>query len=278
MPNALIRGVNLHYRVYGESGPWVALVTGGRRGFQEFIEFAHKIAAQGFQVLLHDRRNTGASDVLIAGEDGEEEIWADDLAVLLDHVGATQAYIGGTSSGARLSMLFYLRHPQRVKALLLMRITGGDFAAGRLPKNYYGQFIDAAKAGGMKAVCATEQYQERIAANPANEARLMAMDPAEYIRVMSHWLDIFLRGPRKPVLGMTDEAMAGIRVPTLVVPGNDNTHASVNGIAAHQRIPGSELYQLPISDEDVPLLPFSAWAHVEAELANALCDFMRRHP
>ena len=47
---------------------------------------------------------------------------------------------------------------------------------------------------------------------------------------------------------------------TLVVPGNDNTHASVNGIAAHQLIPGSELYQLPIQDEDVPLLPFSAWA------------------
>jgi pimeloyl-ACP methyl ester carboxylesterase len=278
MNYATVRGVRIHYRVFGDQGPWVALVTGGRRGFNEFIEFAQKIAAQGHQVLLHDRRNTGASDVLIAGDDGEEEIWADDLALLLDQLGVKQAYIGGTSSGARLSMLFYLRHPQRVKALLLMRITGGDFAAGRLPQNYYGQFIDAARQGGMKAVCATEQYQERIAANSANEARLMAMDPAEYIRVMSHWLDIFLRGPRKPVLGMTDEAMAGIQVPTIVVPGNDNTHASVNGIAAHQRIPGSELYQLPIQDEDVPLLPFSAWADVEAELADALCDFMRRHP
>ena len=232
---AIIRGVRIHYRVFGHTGPWVALVTGGRRGFQEFIAFAEKIAAQGFQVLLHDRRNTGASDVLIEGEDGEEEIWADDLALLLDHLGVGQAHIGGTSSGARLSMLFYLRHPQRVKTLLLMRITGGDFAAGRLPQNYYGQFIDAARQGGMKAVCSTEQYQERIAANPANEARLMAMDPAQYIRVMSHWLDIFLRGPRKPVLGMTDEAMASIKVPTLVVPGNDNTHASVNGIAADRK-------------------------------------------
>jgi pimeloyl-ACP methyl ester carboxylesterase len=278
MKHASIRGVQLHYRVFGDHGPWVALVTGGRRGFQEFIDIAQKIATQGFQVLLHDRRNTGASDVLIAGEDGEEEIWADDLALLLDHLGADRAYVGGTSSGARLSMLFYLRHPQRVKALLLMRITGGDFAAGRLPQMYYGQFIDAAQQGGMKAVCANEQYQERIAANPANEVRLMAMDPAEYIRVMSHWLDIFLKGPRKPVLGMTDEAMGSIRVPTLVVPGNDNTHASINGIAAHQRIPGSELYMLPIEDQDVGLLPFSAWAHVEDELAQALCDFMRRHP
>ena len=72
MSHAQIRGVQLHYRIFGDRGPWVALVTGGRRGFQEFIEFAEKISAQGFQVLLHDRRNTGASDVLIAGEDGDQ--------------------------------------------------------------------------------------------------------------------------------------------------------------------------------------------------------------
>ena len=104
----------------------------------------------------------------------------------------------------------------------------------------------------------------------------MNMDPAHYIRVMSHWLDIFLQGPRKPVLGMTDEALRSIQVPTLVVPGNDNTHASVNGIAAAELIPGSELYNLPIEDQDVPLLPFSAWSEQEPELAQALADFMHR--
>jgi len=78
MPFSKVRDVTLHYRVFGQTGPWLALITGGRRGFNEFIPFAEKIAAKGFQVLLHDRRNTGASDVLIAGHDGEEEIWADD--------------------------------------------------------------------------------------------------------------------------------------------------------------------------------------------------------
>ena len=58
-----------------------------------------------------------------------------------------------------------------------MRLTGGEFAAGRLPEMYYGQFIKAAREGGMAAVCATEQYRERIAANPANRERLMRMDP-----------------------------------------------------------------------------------------------------
>ena len=276
MPFLHVRDVNIHYRVFGDNGPWLALITGGRRGFNEFIAFAEKIAANGFRVLLHDRRNTGASDVLIAGEDGEEEIWADDLAVLLAQLQATPAFIGGTSSGARLSMLFNQRHPEAVKGLLLMRITGGDFAAGRLPEMYYQQFIRAAEQGGMQAVCETEQYRERIQANPNNQARLMAMDPAEYIRVMKHWLAIFLRGPRKPVLGMEDDVMRAIRVPTIVVPGNDKTHASVNGHAAHALIPGSILYELPIADQDVPLLPFSDWAPHEETLAGVFADFMHQ--
>jgi pimeloyl-ACP methyl ester carboxylesterase len=274
MPFLHIRDVQIHYRVMGETGPWLALITGGRRGFNEFIPFAEKIAAKGFRVLLHDRRNTGASDVLIAGHDGEEEIWADDLFELLGQLHATPAFIGGTSSGARLSMLFNQRHPQAVKGLVLMRITGGDFAAGRLPNTYYGQFIEAAQQGGMQAVCDTDQYRERIQANPANLPRLMAMDPNDYIRVMQHWLSVFLKGPRKPVLGMEDDVMRAIRVPTIVVPGNDKTHASVNGHAAAALIPTSILFELPIQDQDVPVLPFSDWAAHEATLATVFADFM----
>jgi pimeloyl-ACP methyl ester carboxylesterase len=275
MPYQNIRGVNINYEVFGRSGPWVALVTGGRRGYAEFVPFAGKIADKGFRVVLHDRRNTGASDVLIEGEEGEEELWADDLVLLLQQLDALPAFVGGTSSGARLSMLVYLRHPEAVQALMLMRVTGGAFAAGRLPDQYYGQFIAAAQQGGMAAVCATEQYQERIKANPTNRDRLMAMDPNKYIAVMRHWLDIFQQGPRAPVLGMTEAALRSIKVPTLVVPGNDKTHDSANGIAAAGLIEGSVLYRLPIDDLDLPLIPFTDWAPYEAELAGVLADFMR---
>jgi pimeloyl-ACP methyl ester carboxylesterase len=274
MPYQNIRGVNINYEIIGQAGPWVALITGGRRGYAEFVPFAHKIAAKGFRVVLHDRRNTGASDVLIEGEEGEEELWADDLVLLLKHLDALPAFVGGTSSGARLSMLVYLRHREAVKALMLMRVTGGAFAAARLPDMYYGQFIRAAEQGGMAAVCATEQYQERIKANPANRDRLMAMDPKKYIAVMKHWLDIFQQGPRAPVLGMTEAALRSIKVPTIVIPGNDKTHDSSNGIAAAGLIEGSVLHRLPIEDLDEPLIPFTAWAPYEAEMATVLSDFM----
>ena len=277
MPLAHIRGVDIHHETIGTAGPWLALISGGRRAYAEFVPLAMKIADEGFRVLLHDRRNTGASQIVIEGEQAEEEIWTDDLAALLDHLGIAPAFIGGSSSGARTSMLTCLRHPASVKALILMRVTGGEFAAGRLPEMYYGQFIRAAEAGGMAAVCATEQYQERIAAYPANGPYLMSLDPEHYIRVMSHWQEIFMRGPHAPVMGVTEAQLRSIDVPTLVVPGNDKTHASVSGEAAAHLIPGAELFELPIEDQDVALIPFAEWAPHEPALALTFAAFMQRH-
>ena len=97
-------------------------------------------------------------------------------------------------------------------------MTGGAFAAQRLPENYYGQFIRAAETGGMAAVCATEQYRERIAANPGNRERLMKMDAKRYIEVMSRWRDLFVKGARLPVMGVSEAELYSIGIPTVVIP------------------------------------------------------------
>ena len=276
MATATVRGLNINYEIIGGEGPAVALVTGGRRGYQEVLPLARKIAAQGYRVFLHDRRNTGASDILIDGGEVEEVVWADDLKDLLAQHDALPAFIGGTSSGARVSLLFGLRHPEAARGLLLLRVTGGEFAAGRLPENYYGQFIRAAEEGGMAAVCATEQYRERIEANPANHDKLMAMDPKEYIDVMTRLKDLFEEGAHWPVMGVEEAALAKMDIPAIIIPGNDNTHASASGRVAHGLIPGSVLHQLPIEDQDVPLIPFSEWAPYEEEITSVFVEFMRR--
>jgi pimeloyl-ACP methyl ester carboxylesterase len=276
MPVAQVRGVNIFYQVVGDRGPWVALITGGRRGHDEFVPLAKKLAAEGYRVVLHDRRNTGRSDVLIEGDVAEETLWLDDLHELLKQLDALPCFVGGSSAGARTSMRFYLRFRNDVRGLLLMRVTGGAFAAGRLPENYYGQFIKLAREGGMAAVCANEQYQERIAANPATRDRLMAMDPKRYIAVMSNWQDQFVAGVNLPVMGVTKEELNSIAVPTVVIPGNDQTHSSVSGRLAAELIPGSVLHQLPITDQEVPLIQYPEWAPYEAEIARVFVDLMQR--
>ncbi len=275
MATAQIRGLNINYEIIGDSGPLATLITGGRRGYREFIPLAQKIAAEGFRVLLHDRRNTGASDILIASEETEEVTWADDLAILLDQLGEKPAFIGGSSAGARTAMLFCIHHPEYTRALLLLRVTGGAFAANRLPENYYGQFIRIAKEGGMEAIMATPEYQERIAENAANEAKLRAMDVNDYIAHMEKLLELFLAGGHLPVMNITDEQLATIKVPAIIIPGNDNTHASKSAEDCRDRIAGSRIHKLPVEDEDRPLIPWEEWAVHEPEITKVFTDFMR---
>lgn len=275
MPIAHIRGVNLHYQIRGTQGPWVALSPGGRRDLGAVLPLAERIAAVGYRVLLHDRRNCGASDVLIEGDASEYEIWADDLYALLTQLNAAPAYIGGSSSGCRLSLLFALRHPEAVRALLLWRVTGGAFAAQRLAHNYYGQFIEAAQQGGMPAVCETEFFRERIASNPANRDRLLGMDTQHFIAVMAHWREYFIQGAEQPVIGASAAALGSITVPACVVPGNDWTHPRQVGENASRLLPNSELHVLMPEDVEADL-SLAGWDEKQEELASIFIDFLNR--
>jgi pimeloyl-ACP methyl ester carboxylesterase len=276
MPVSKVNGVSINWRVVGDRGPWVVMTTGGRRGHDEFIPLAEKIAEYGFRVMLHDRRNTGASDILIAGDEGEEVIWTGDMDALLSEQGALPAFFCGSSAGARTSMLFYLRYPQAVRGLLLLRVTGGAFAAGRLPEQYYGQFIRTAQQGGMAAICTTDQWKERIQANPANGTYLAQLPAQQFIDVLTRWNEIFVAGGQYPVMGVTPDEMGTIKTPTIIIPGNDNTHSSASAATAHRLIAGSEIHHLPIEDQDVPLIPFPEWSPYEPEIARTFAEFMKR--
>ena len=214
MPIANVRGANINYEVLGTSGPWVALSPGGRRALENVKSLAQHVADAGYRVLIHDRRNCGVSDIVIGGDKSEYEIWADDLHELLSQLKALPVIVGGSSSGCRLSVLYALKYPQAVRALLLWRVTGGAFAAARLTENYYGKYIRAAQDGGMEAVCALDHFQERIAARPQNRAPLMAMDPKAFIAAMERWREQFARGAELPIIGASEKDLNSIRVPT----------------------------------------------------------------
>ena len=125
MPFAKIGPVNLHYQVIGASGPVLALTPGGRRSFKEFLPLADKIARQGFRVLLHDRRNCGISDIYFDRSDAEDALWAEDLQALLTFIDAGDVFVGGSSSGCRMSILHFIRYPRRVRAFVFSGLPGG---------------------------------------------------------------------------------------------------------------------------------------------------------
>jgi pimeloyl-ACP methyl ester carboxylesterase len=276
MPVAQVRGVNINYAVLGRRGPWMALSPGGRRAMEEIRHLAEPIAQAGYRVLIHDRRNCGASDVAIGHEDSEFRVWADDLFELLGELNALPVIVGGSSSGCRLALTFALRYRASVRALLLWRVTGGAFAADRLAEQYYGQYIAAARDGGMGAVCDTEHFRDRIAANPANRDTLMRMRPERFIAAMETWRAQFLAAAGGPVIGASEEDLRSLAVPTCIIPGNDKTHGLEHGMTAHKLIAGSELHTLFDQQRDVDVVPPEEWQAKADEHVGILLDFLRR--
>jgi pimeloyl-ACP methyl ester carboxylesterase len=276
MPTAPINGTDMPYEVLGSSGSWVALAPGGRRGMDEIRSLAARIAAEGFRVLVYDRRNCGAAGVSFGGGNTEHEVWADDLHALLRQLDALPAFIGGSSSGCRLSIDFALRYPQAVRGLLLWRVTGGAFAVRRLTEKYYGEYIRAAREGGMAAVCATAHFSEMIAARPANREALMAMDPAQFIAAMSDWDRQFRAGGGEPVIGASEAQLRTITVPACIVPGNDLTHPRSAAEKLAKLMPRAELQPLMGEDLDVDVDAPANWDAREAELAAILAGGLRR--
>jgi pimeloyl-ACP methyl ester carboxylesterase len=276
MPLAIVRNVHINYEVVGDRGTWVALAPGGRRPLGAVKSLAQRIAAAGYRVLIYDRRNCGASDVVIDGSESEYQIWADDLHELLSQLNALPAWIGGGSSGCRLSLLFALRYPGGVRGVLLWRITGGHFAAQRLARQYYGQYIDAAQQGGMEAVCATEHFSERIRDRPANRERLLALDPRNFIDVMSNWSAYFMQGADQPVIGAGETELQSIAAPACIIPGNDNTHKRPVGEDLQRLMPNSELHILYPEHVDTDMVPAEEWNRKEDVMAAIFLEFMQR--
>ncbi|MDN4645900.1 alpha/beta fold hydrolase [Arthrobacter sp. PsM3] len=76
-----------------------------------------------FQTITMDYRGTGASRGPVGS--WSMESFAADAADILDSAGIADAFVYGTSMGGRVVQMLVVRHPDRVKALVLACTTPG---------------------------------------------------------------------------------------------------------------------------------------------------------
>ncbi len=240
-------GCRIEYRTRGD-GPLIALTPGGREAGEAVTALADVLAERAC-VLTWDRRNTGASDVFFGGEISEQEIWADDLADLIQHLGKGPAWLAGGSAGCRVSVLTAVRRPDVARGLLLWSASGGEYGCQFLGFNYHVPFIMAAERGGMEAVAETPFFAERIARNPGNRQRLLDQDPEAFVTTMKRWNRAFFHRSDAALAGVRDEALRALRMPTLIFDGNDDVHPPSVSQALARRIPGATLLASPWTNE-----------------------------
>jgi pimeloyl-ACP methyl ester carboxylesterase len=73
----------------------------------------------GRRVIALDNRGHGQSSKLYDPADYHTDFMADDVRALLDHLGLDRADVMGYSMGARIGAFLAVKHPERVRSLIL---------------------------------------------------------------------------------------------------------------------------------------------------------------
>lgn len=120
MPLIHVNGVDLYYELHGAAeGDVVVLNNGIIANTNSWVNQLPALTPY-FRVLLYDMRGQGQSQKWQPGDpDYTWDHHADDLAALLDALEIDTAHIGGISYGGELALVFALRHPERVKRLIV---------------------------------------------------------------------------------------------------------------------------------------------------------------
>ena len=124
MPKLNRAGVQIHYEAHG-SGP-ALLLSHGYSATSQMWRGQVEAFSRLYKLITWDMRGHGQSDYPADQSAYSEDATVDDMAAVLDEVGARDAIIGGLSLGGYMSLAFRLRHPERVRALLIVD-TGPGF-------------------------------------------------------------------------------------------------------------------------------------------------------
>jgi 3-oxoadipate enol-lactonase len=242
----LADGVELRYGLRGgDSGRRIALIHSLALNQDVWQPVAEALSADA-SVLTYDCRGHGASTR--AAGPYSLDLFTDDLAGLLDHVGWPAATVVGASMGGSVALAFATRHPGRIEGLGLVDTTA-----------WYGP--DAERT-----------WEER--AQRALAEGLAALIPFQLTRwfsdsfrqshpeMVAHFSDVFTANDPEcyaaacRMLGSFDlrPQLGAIRVPTAVIVGEEDYATPVDmAEQLHAGIAGSTLHVLPAARHLSPL-------------------------
>ena len=222
-------GINLHYEIHG-SGPTI-LLSHGYSATSEMWRGQIAPFSRGHQLILWDMRGHGQTDSPDDSSVYSEDATVADMAALLDSAkaGAAQAIVGGLSLGGYMSLAFYLRYPERVRALLLFD-TGPGF------KN------DEARAAWNKRAAETANaFETEGLASLKSRSREMATS--------THRSAAGLARAARGMLAQRDarviKALPDIKVPTLIIVGADDASFLAPADYMAAKIPNARKVVIP---------------------------------
>jgi len=224
---AELNGIEIDYEVTGD-GPAV-LLGHGYGSTRHMWDDQHRALADRWRVISWDMRGHGQTDSPDDPRQYSAALIVADMRALLQHLGVQRAVIGGLSLGGYVSLAFALAHPEMTSALVICDSGPGyRNAEARAAWNQRAHERAAnLEAKGLDALARrsreTQQAVHRSAQGLAHAARgMLAQEGSQVI-----------------------DGLGGIRVPTLVIVGDQDQPFVAPSEYMAKKIPGARLEVIP---------------------------------
>ena len=282
MPTVKIDGIATRYEVIGSGAPLLMFSPGGfdatlekwsTLGVYAKTKMMATLTAN-FQCIVFDRRETGHS-----GGRVQRVTWADFVVQgkgLLDHLGIAKAHLMGGCMGCAPVVAFAAMHPGATRSVVLYWPVGG--AKYRINgQQRFAQHLAYVQQEGLTAVLALAQASSKsfaedpragpwvsvLRSDPPFAAAFAAMDLESYKLAVVATQRALLDRDTAP--GAEPEELLRLNVPALIVPGQDNSHATSAARYLEECLAGSEYWDVAPADQ------------TEANVPARLLQFLNAH-
>lgn len=265
--------VELYYDTFGDpANPTLLLINGlGSQCINYADAWCEKFAAEGYQVVRFDNRDTGLSSKL-DGVDYSLKDMANDAIAVLDALGVERAHVMGLSMGGTIVQRLAIDHPDRLLSMTSVMSATGEPDYGQSspealavltspPASSREEYIE----NHVKAL-AIYGSQPEWQDDEVNRARAAAaydrcFCPAGIGRQMRA---IVRDGSRADALGK-------VQVPTLVLHGSRDTLINPSGgRRTAELIPGATYVEFEGMGHDYPPAVWNQWVSTWSAFARGV--------
>src|SRR3989304_904463 len=170
------------------------------------------------------------------------DLLADDVNMLLDHLGLGQVVLGGLSMGGYVAFAFFRKYQQRVRALILVDTRAeADTPEAKARREQQAQAVLKDGPGNLVNQMIVKMFTQKTILNDTTLVERVR-------KMMESTSSVGAVGALQGMAQRPDSTLLleSIRVPTLIIVGSEDSLTTVSDAQRMAgRIPGSELVIVP---------------------------------
>jgi pimeloyl-ACP methyl ester carboxylesterase len=215
-----VNGLSMYYEIHGFGHPIVMIHGGGSTIGTTFGRIIPILALTRKVIAVELQAHGRTSD---RNADSTFEQDADDVAQLLSNLGIAKADVFGFSNGGTTAIQFAIRHPHLVNKIIL-----GSALISRdgVPAQFW-EFMKNASLENMPV-----QLQEAYKQVAPDPSLLKIMHDRDAKRMVNF-------------RDLPEDDIRSIKVPTLIINGDNDVIAPEHAIKLHRLLPNSQLAIIP---------------------------------